>query len=523
VQVEQTEIKRDSGKRSSPRAEGAGLPRRFRTPRAIGILLGAICVGVALAQHGVSDWAWLVLAVQVLAWPQVAYFLSSSSARPLEAEHRNLIVDCVIWAFWLPAMGFNILPSAVTLTMITMDAVAVGGGRLLWKSLLAQLAGIVGGCFVFVLRFEPAATLTTIVACLPIIVAYPLTVGLMMHGLSTRLSDKRRALERSERLVRHTLGAIEAGIVLYDSEDRLLLCNEAFKSLHQPIAAMLQPGQERSKILRAAAAHGLVPEAAAHGENWVSEQIRAATELGPRPAYSRELPGGRWSRILDRRLPDGSLLTFSTDVTDMVQRERDLQRLNAERDEYALQLREVNARLELLTQTDALTGVANRRLFDQRLKEEWQRSRRDGSSLALVMLDVDHFKNFNDYHGHLEGDACLRRLGQALQSCARRTGEVVARYGGEEFALLLPNTSLEEANIVAQRCLCAVDEQAIAHGASPSGTHVTVSLGVAALCPQHHRPAATDLVLLADRALYAAKHSGRHRVVDAMPDCATGA
>jgi len=509
------------GQSAGKRPEGAGLPRRLRAPRAIGVVLGALCVGAALLQHGTPAWAWLAMALQVAAWPHIAYALSSRSATPRAAEYRNLVIDCALSAFWLPAMGFNVLPSALALTMVTMDVIAVGGRALLLKGAFAELAGIAVGWLAFDVRLEPAASLATIVACLPVMIAYPLTVGLVMHGLSTRLADKGRALERSEGLVRHTLDAMEAGIVLYDASDRLLLCNEAFKTLHRPIAAMLEPGQGRASVLHAAVTHGLVPEAAGRSEDsWVREQLLLSSQREPRPAYSRELPDGRWSRVLDRRLPDGSLLSFSTDVTDMVQRERDLQRLNAERDEYALQLREVNARLELLTQTDALTGVANRRLFDQRLQQEWQRSQRHGYWLSLVMLDVDYFKRFNDHHGHLEGDACLRRVAQALLSCARRTGDVVARYGGEEFALLLPHTSLEEATQVAQHCLAAVDRQAIAHGASPLGSHVSVSLGVTALKPDHRSgDDATSLVRLADRAMYAAKEQGRHRVEQCLPDC----
>ncbi len=516
MQVEQKQ-REDASARSRP--EGAGLPRRIRAPRAIGMVLGALCVGAALVQHGTPLWAWIAVALQVLAWPHLAYRLSSRSAKPREAEYRNLVADCALSAFWLPAMGFNVLPSAVTLTMVTMDAVAVGGSRLLLRGALAELAGIAIGCLAFGLRPEPASTLPTIIACLPVMIAYPLTVGLVMYGLSSRLADKRRALERSEGLVRHTFDAIEAGIVLYDARDCLLLCNDAFKASHHPIARMLEAGQARANVLRGAVSHGLVPEAAGRGDAWVAEQLQLASQLEPRPAYSRQGPDGRWSRVLDRRLPDGSLLSFSTDVTDMVQRERELQRLNEERDEYALQLREVNARLELLTHTDALTGVANRRLFDQRLQEEWQRSRRHGFWVSLVMLDVDHFKRFNDHHGHLEGDACLRRVAQALLSCARRTSDVVARYGGEEFALLLPHTSLEDAALVARRCLEAVDAQAIAHGDSPLGPRVTVSLGVATLRPEHRSSdEATALVRLADRALYAAKDGGRHRVEQGLPE-----
>ena len=494
----------------TPRVEGAGLPRRIRAPRAAGLLLGAVCVGAALLQNGAPAWQLVLMLAQVLAWPHLAYALSSRSPRPKEAEYRNLVLDCALSAMWLPAMGFNVLPSALTLAMVLMDTVAVGGPALLLRGALASALGVGLGCLLFPLQLQLTATLATTLACLPVLLAYPLTVGLVMFRLSTRLNDKRRQQERSERLVRHTFDAMEAGIVLYDADDRLLLSNQTFRQLHRPIEPLLQPGQPRAGVLRASLDQGLVREAQGREDAWLAEQlIRTA---GPAQPQVREQADRSW-RWLDQRLPDGSLLSFSTDVTDMVRRERELQRLNAERDEYAQQLREVNARLEQLSQTDALTGVANRRQFDQRLKEEWQRSRRHSLWLAVVMLDVDHFKRFNDHHGHLEGDACLRRVAQALQGCARRVSDVVARYGGEEFALLLPHTALEDAAVVAERCLAAVDAQAIEHGDSPLGPRVTVSVGVAAVqLAQASGDDPSVLLRLADEALYRAKDRGRHRV-----------
>jgi len=495
-----------------PRAEGAGLPRRIRAPRAAGLALGAVCVGAALLQNDAPAWQFALMLAQVLAWPHLAYALSSRSAQPKEAEYRNLVFDCALSAMWLPAMGFNVLPSALALALVMMDTVAVGGRPLLWRGAVAATWGVGLGALVMPAPLQFTATLATTIACLPVMVAYPLTVGLVMFRLSTRLSEKRRQQERSERLVRHTFDAMEAGIVLYDADDKLLLCNQTFRLLHRPIEPLLRPGQARADVLRAAVGHGLVREALGREDDWLAEQLTGAT--GPAPLEVRELGDHSWRRVLDQRLPDGSLLSFSTDVTDMVRRERELQRLNAERDAYAQQLHEVNARLEQLSQTDALTGLANRRQFDQRLADEWQRCSRHGLWLAVVMLDVDHFKRFNDRHGHLEGDACLRRVAQALQACARRASDVVARYGGEEFVLLLPHTGLDEATTLARRCLQAVDEQAIAHGDSPLGQRVTVSVGVVAL-PLDASPGSdpSELLRRADEALYRAKAEGRHRVV----------
>lgn len=171
-------------------------------------------------------------------------------------------------------------------------------------------------------------------------------------------------------------------------------------------------------------------------------------------------------------------------------------------------LTEVNNKLELLSNTDGLTGIANRRSLDRLFAQEWNRAQRAGSPLALVMLDVDNFKHFNDHYGHLAGDDCLRALAQALVKAGRRAGEVVARYGGEEFVVLLPDTSLPEAMEAAQRMQHEVWSLALPHAAAPPGI-VTFSLGVASLIPSKaHVP--DDLVRQADAALYRAKAAGRN-------------
>jgi len=117
VQPQRQVTQEGTGPASGTRPEGAGLPRRIHAPRAIGVVLGALCVGAALIQHGTPTWTWLAVAMQVIAWPHLAYWLSSRSPTPREAEYRNLVVDCALSAFWLPAMGFDILPSAATLTV----------------------------------------------------------------------------------------------------------------------------------------------------------------------------------------------------------------------------------------------------------------------------------------------------------------------------------------------------------------------------------------------------------------------
>jgi diguanylate cyclase (GGDEF)-like protein len=174
-------------------------------------------------------------------------------------------------------------------------------------------------------------------------------------------------------------------------------------------------------------------------------------------------------------------------------------------------LREASNQLWLLSQHDGLTGVPNRRSFDDKLDEEWGRAVRERQSLALIMLDIDHFKLFNDHHGHLAGDDALRRVAQATQDQLKRPGDFLARYGGEEFGLVLPDTGLEGALLIAERIRWGVETLGIKHRTFPAGEKVTVSLGVAAEWPKvNGNP--DDLLRAADQALYAAKLAGRNQV-----------
>jgi diguanylate cyclase (GGDEF)-like protein len=176
-------------------------------------------------------------------------------------------------------------------------------------------------------------------------------------------------------------------------------------------------------------------------------------------------------------------------------------------------LHQANRELERLAGRDALTGLANRRAFDRALEEAWRLAQRQGDTVALAIVDIDHFKKFNDRYGHPRGDDCLRKVAEALASVPLRERDLAARLGGEEFALLLPATDSAGAAIVAQRALAAIRERMILHEDQPAGI-VTASVGVAASRPLPGiDPAA--LIAAADAALYRAKESGRDRVVSA--------
>lgn len=168
--------------------------------------------------------------------------------------------------------------------------------------------------------------------------------------------------------------------------------------------------------------------------------------------------------------------------------------------------------LQLLSHSDALTGVANRRFFGAQLSREFLRLQRLGQPLSLVMIDVDHFKDYNDHYGHLVGDDCLTQLSQAILSVLQRPGDMLARYGGEEFICMLPHTDLEGAIQVAHGIAQAVKELAVPHEASPLGKHLTVSMGIACMVPSPDN-SAQQLLSQADRRLYQAKNAGRDRTV----------
>lgn len=199
-------------------------------------------------------------------------------------------------------------------------------------------------------------------------------------------------------------------------------------------------------------------------------------------------------------------------IRRMAAQERLLNRLVTEKTEA---LAEANARLEELSLSDALTGIANRRHFDRRLEEEWRRCRRFGLPLAEVLLDIDLFKSYNDAFGHPAGDECLRRVAGALSDQLRRAGDLVARYGGEEFVALLPGLSLADAYVVAEQLRTRVEALRIPHPAGPNAV-VTVSAGVASVVPG--TGPASRLTSAADAALYEAKRRGRSQSVAAGRD-----
>jgi diguanylate cyclase (GGDEF)-like protein len=176
-----------------------------------------------------------------------------------------------------------------------------------------------------------------------------------------------------------------------------------------------------------------------------------------------------------------------------------------------LELKRYRDYLKALSTIDGLTGISNRRHFDEVLKNEWRRARRCLNSVSLLMMDIDFFKAYNDNYGHLAGDDCLRRLAKGLTEVLRRPADLVARYGGEEFALLLPETGRDGAAHMADRIQKKTKYLNIPHAYSQVADHVTLSIGAATMVPADSTTP-SDLISNADALLYEAKNAGRNRV-----------
>jgi diguanylate cyclase (GGDEF)-like protein/PAS domain S-box-containing protein len=207
-----------------------------------------------------------------------------------------------------------------------------------------------------------------------------------------------------------------------------------------------------------------------------------------------------WGKVISTLLPgerDSCVLGIVTPITEHKSTEE--------------KLLEQNQVLETLSNSDALTGVGNRRYFEEGLQQKWEQAMAQSRPIALLMLDVDFFKEFNDRYGHHAGDDCLRRVADTMKQVVGLKGGV-NRYGGEEFAILLPSVNEDETRLIGEQLRSAVESLGIPHERSAAGSCVTISIGAASIIPSKHmRP--EELILRADKSLYQAKKEGRNRVL----------
>ena len=309
------------------------------------------------------------------------------------------------------------------------------------------------------------------------------------------LEIARAQARASEQRLREVLDAVPAGLVLYDNQDRLVAINQeaALQYPYRGQEALL--GTSFEDLMRRALRDGLVPDGVGREEEWLA--MRLAGRGANTAAMQRHTEDGHWVHFFDNRTPSGYLVMTRLDIAPLVEKGLALERAHEQ------QLR--------LSMTDGLTGIANRRQFEQTLQGEWQRCARNQTRMSTLMIDIDHFKRYNDHFGHLTGDECLRQVARILTKCIKRAGELVARYDGEEFAVLLPGADAAEALRVAERCMLQLHNARIPHADSPVSPWLTVSIGVAT---KTAAPAVSPLTLLqaAEQAVAAAKAAGRARV-----------
>ena len=307
------------------------------------------------------------------------------------------------------------------------------------------------------------------------------------------------ALERNMRWLDSAQKAASAGYFAYDAEHQKFFMS----SMAHAIFGL--PPQEYMTLQQWM--DMVHPEDCAHVLQVHAEAIAAHTPLGTQYRIVRASDGAqRWLQVWGE-YGDGT----DTDPLRMTGTVQDI----TERKQAEQQLARYRDALEERVRLDPMTQVANRLALGEAMQREWEQARLRGMPLALLMIDVDFFKAYNDHYGHIAGDRCLQRVAQALASAVQRAGELAARYGGEEFAVLLPDSDELRAVAVAHRLREAVRELALEHQASPCGAQVTISVGVACVRPADGQPlehAQTTLFQQADEALYRAKQAGRDRV-----------
>ena len=356
------------------------------------------------------------------------------------------------------------------------------------------------------------------------------------QDLTDTVAQKNQALEDSKQLLQLVIDTIPQSIFWKDAELAYLGCNQNFAR----IAGFQDPEDIIGKYDEEIAWAPEQRDWLQRGDRQVIDHHQSQLSI----VHSQHEANGQpiWMESHKVPLHDAAgsiigMLGTVQDITDRKQAELTLQQINSELErrvaertaqQEALtrklanrtvelemlnrQLEEINGQLDHLAHIDGLTQVANRRRFNQALNHEWKRLIREQQCLSLMLLDIDHFKGFNDHYGHPAGDDCLHRVAQCLKAVMRRPADLVARYGGEEFAILLPNTDAAGAMHVAQLLQAQIQSLQILHATSLVSGQVTVSIGVVSWVPEQ-RLSVEAFVEQADQALYEAKNTGRARSV----------
>ena len=322
-------------------------------------------------------------------------------------------------------------------------------------------------------------------------------VGLITHNRD--ISDRKRLelqLAESQQHLTDALANMPDGLAMFDAEGIMIFCNEQYRNMFPRTAELRVAGSSYKTVLLAALQRGeflTFPLSAQEALARSAQDI-----LQSRDKTQLQLFDGRWIQSRTRFTIGGACFLVCSDITQIKDKEAELEALNGQ--------------LTLAANTDGLTGLANRRAFDDRLRQHMNLAARGGVQLSLLLIDVDRFKAYNDTYGHPAGDECLKRIAKCMGAIARRPSDLTARYGGEELAILMPLTPLNDAISLAQKLRSLIHDQAVPHTGSEKGI-VTVSIGVATV--NGHEACEIDdqsFLQRADQALYDAKTSGRDLV-----------
>jgi len=295
------------------------------------------------------------------------------------------------------------------------------------------------------------------------------------------------------------------GVLVVDNEGRVVSINNRFSELWQI------PISEITDSLRKTGFYAHDDQLISQVADRVKDPERFVARVKELFSHPEEDDQGH-VELLDGRTLERYTTSLRNDAGQLLGRVWFFRDISARmRTEQKLQ--EAYSAVESLAVTDGLTGLANRRHFDQYLNTEWRRSLREHSPLSLLMIDADFFKSYNDTYGHPRGDNCLKQIAEAAQDIVSRPGDMVARFGGEEFVVVLPNTENEGAMQVAQEICIAMNSRRLPHVGNPYGV-VTISVGCATMVPSFGQHA-VNLIEMADSALYKAKHGGRNRACNA--------
>jgi diguanylate cyclase (GGDEF)-like protein/PAS domain S-box-containing protein len=323
-----------------------------------------------------------------------------------------------------------------------------------------------------------------------------------LAGVTRDITEKKRLARQaldSKNVLLQAMAEMSDGLAMFSPEGKLVFCNQQYRDVFPRSGYARQPGTHISEILRAVIKSSERADVGADAdEEWIQ-----ATAMQLFQTLDVEIPlfDGRWIRQRTRLASDGSVLAMVSDITAMKNSEEQLKRLAQE--------------MKGLAYTDSLTGLANRRVFDEVILNEFDRARQASSQLSLLLIDVDHFKTYNDTYGHLAGDRCLKAIGEVLRSVVTRPSDLPARFGGEEFAIVLPDMDGDGAVRLAERVRSTLHQLALPHQASGKSI-VTISIGVVDLSQASKFVSAAELVEAADQALYDAKTKGRDRIAVAQ-------